>query len=210
MMTRSPNRRIRPVVVAGAGEEGRITLEEYFFESGGNYEAGYEKVWYRRLTDPVTPGDDITLIGTANWELGVNIDMNRIFDDYTWRSPLIDGVQTDGGSQMDSSTILTVSALDENEVILGTVGTISVVRAATTYTDVQDPVWLDPTYSIDMSTTITTSAGSLLATAYAFLFHTIWTAQVTTTFPGVLPPPFDSDFNQLFPMSRTPNGVIPG
>ena len=208
MMTRSPNRRIHPVVVAGAGE-GRITLEEYFFESGGNYEAGYEKVWYRRLTDPVTPGDDITLIGTQDWELGVNIEIARIFDDYTWRSPLIDGVQTAGGSQLDSSTILTVSALDENEVILGTVGTISVVRAATTYTDVQNPVWLDPTYSIDMSTTITTSVGNLPATAYAFLFHTVWTALVTTTFPGVLPPP-NSDFNQLFPVSRTPNGVIPG
>ena len=181
-------------------------LEEYDFETGGDYEAGYNKSWYRRLTDPVTPGDDITLIATRDWELGVNIEIARIEDDYTWRSELIGGVQTDGGSQMDSSTILTVSALDANEVILGTVGTISVVRAATTYTDVQDPVWLDPTYSIDMSTTITTSAGSFRATAYAFLFHTVWTAVVTTTFPGVLPPP-NSDFNQLWPWGRSVNGV---
>ena len=202
---RSGSNLIRPVVVGGIGE-GRIMLENYKFESGGNYEAGYEKVWYRRLTDPVTPGDDITLIGTQDWELGVNIEIARIEDDYTWRTELIDGVQEDGGSQMDSSTILTVSALDENEVILGTVGTISVVRAATTYTDVAVPVFNDPTYSIDMSTTITTSVGNLPATAYAFLFHTVWTALVTTTFSGVLPPP-NSDFNQLFPFSRTVNGV---
>jgi len=208
MMTRSPNRRIRPVLVAGAGE-GRITLEEYFFESGGDTEAGYKKSWYRRLTDPVTPGDDITLIATANWELGVNIEIARIEDDYTWISPVIDGDQTDGGSQMDSSTILTVSALDKNEVILGTVGTILVVRAATTHTDVAVPVFLDPTYSIDMSTTITTSVGNLPAKAYAFLFHTVWTAVVTTTFPGVLPPP-NADFNLLFPVTRGVNGVIPG
>ena len=202
MMTRSPNRRIRPVLVAGAGE-GRITLEEYFFESGGDTEAGYKKSWYRRLTDPVTPGDDITLIATANWELGVNIEIARIEDDYTWISPVIDGDQTDGGSQMDSSTILTVSALDKNEVILGTVGTILVVRAATTHTDVAVP---DPTYSIDMSTTLTASVGNLPAKAYAFLFHTVWTAVVTTTFPGVLPPP-NSDFNQLWPWGRSVNGV---
>jgi len=205
MMTRSPNRRIRPGLVAGAGE-GRITLEEYFFESGGDTEAGYKKSWYRRLTDPVTPGDDITLIATANWELGVNIEIARIEDDYTWISPVIDGDQTDGGSQMDSSTILTVSALDKNEVILGTVGTILVVRAATTHTDVAVPVFLDPTYSIDMSTTITTSVGNLPAKAYAFLFHTVWTAVVTTTFPGVLPPP-NADFNLLFPVTRGVNGV---
>jgi hypothetical protein len=205
MLNRRQTGSLRPIVIVGG--TGRIMLEEYFFESGGNYETGYEKSWYRALTDPVTPGDDITLIGTRDWELGVNIEINRIFDDYTWRSPLIDGVQTDGGSQMDSSAILTVSALDKNEATLGTVGTISVVRAATTNTDVQDPVWLDPTYSIDMSTTITTSVGNLQATAYAFLFHTVWSAEVTTTFPGVLPIPPNADFNQLFPMFRTANGV---
>ena len=207
MKNRRQTGSLRPIVIVGG--KGRIMLEEYFFESGGDTEAGYEKSWYRRLTDPVTPGDDITLIATKNWELGVNIEIARLQDTYTWRSPLIDGVQTDGGSQMDSSTILTVSALDKNEVILGTVGTISVVRAATTYTDIAVPVFNDPTYSIDMSTTITTSPGSFRATAYAFLFHTVWTAQVTTTFPGVLPPPFDSDFNRLFPMLRLPNGVTP-
>ena len=206
MRNRRQTGSLRPIVIVGG--EGRIMLEEYFFESGGDTEAGYKKSWYRRLTDPVTPGDDITLIATRDWELGVNIEIARIEDDYTWRSELIGGIQTDGGSQMDSSTILTVSALDANEVILGTVGTISVVQAATTYTDVQDPVFLDPTYSIDMSTTITTSVSSFRATAYAFLFHTVWTAVVTTTFPGVLPPP-NSDFNQLFPVSRTVNGVTP-
>jgi len=205
MRNRRQTGSLRPIVIVGGGE-GRIMLEEYFFETGGNTEAGYNKSWYRRLTDPVTPGDDITLIATRDWELGVNIEIARIEDDYTWRSELIGGVQTDGGSQMDSSTILTVSALDANEVILGTVGTISVVRAATTYTDVQNPVWLDPTYSIDMATTITTSVGNLPATAYAFLFHTVWTALVTTTFPDILPPP-NSDFNQLFPVARTVNGV---
>ena len=204
MRNRRQTGSLRPIVIVGG--EGRIMLEEYFFESGGDTEAGYKKSWYRRLTDPITPGDDITLIGTRDWELGVNIEIARIEDDYTWRSELIGGVQTDGGSQMDSSTILTVSALDANEAILGTVGTISVVRAATTYTDVQDPVFLDPTYSIDMSTTVTTSAGSFHATAYAFLFHTVWTAVVTTTFPGVLPPP-NSDFNQLWPWGRSVNGV---
>jgi len=180
-------------------------LEYYAGETGGDDAVGYSKSWYRRLTDPVTPGVEITLIGTQDWELGVNIEIARILDTYTWRTPLLDGPQTDGGSQMDSSTVTTVSVLDENEVILGTVGTISVVRAATTYTDVQTPVWLTPTYSIDMSTTITTSPGSFRATAYAFLFHSVWTAQVTTTHP-VLPPP-NPDFNRLLPRLRTPYGV---
>jgi hypothetical protein len=107
---------------------------------------------------------------------------------------------------MDFSWVLTVSVLDVDEAVLGVCGVLSIVRAATTYTDVATPVWLDPTYQIDTSILATTT-GNLEAKAFGFLFHSVWSGTVTTDIPGVLPPP-NPDFQRLLPRTLTQGGAV--
>ena len=192
---------IRPVVLMPSGK--KIQLEYYKGTTGGNTTTGWSKAYYRAATTPPTTGVLTTLIGNQMWELGVNIQLTKYYDELWWQTPLLGGVQTSLTSGSTSSAIMNISVIAADDSILGICNTTSISTTNSTSTTVKAYIPDPPDWSVQSLCTIA-SSGSFQATAYAFLFEWNWTAEVHTTGPVV--PPTTATVYQ-FPLYATVNGV---